>query len=247
MKLSLCITTYNRPELTIKAFEKVYADPRIDEIVIVDDCSAIENYDLLHRLVDKLETYWGTLKTKIHRNNPNLGMSRNKARAIELAKNDWCILFDSDNVLDGGYVDVFEKFTANDLDKSRSHIIWCPDYAKPSFDYRKYSDADHPTRGIIMKDDAAKYIKEDAFNCLMNTCNYIVNKEYYLKVYQYNPKHIASDTIWHNYNHLKSGGWLFVVPGMQYQHLVHDGSGFMQDATGNMARAEEVRKLIMAL
>lgn len=247
MKLSLCITTYNRPELTIKAFEKVYNDPRIDEIVIVDDCSVINNYDLLHKLCDSLETRMGVLKIKIHRNAQNIGMSRNKARAIELAKNEWCILFDSDNVLDVDYLDALEAFTGGFLSDCGDEVIYCPDFAKPNFDYTQYSNINHPTFGIFGKNEAAQYIKENAFNMLLNTCNYVVNKNYYLKSYQPNTRHIASDTIWHNYNHLKSGGKFYVVPRMQYEHLVHKDSGFMQDAAGNMARAEEVRKLIMQL
>jgi glycosyltransferase involved in cell wall biosynthesis len=243
MKLSLCITTYNRPELTIKAFEKVYNDPRIDEIVIVDDCSTISNYDLLHKLADSLEAHAGVLKIKIHRNQQNLGMSRNKAKAIELAKSEWCILFDSDNVLGSDYIDAFEiEFNrVNTFLENIEHLIFCPYFARPNFDYIAYAGA------LYNKSNAPQWVKQDGFNCLMNTCNYIVNRDFYLKTYQYNPRHIASDTVWHNYNHLKARGSFIVVPGMQYEHLVHKDSGFMQDASGNIARAEEVRKLIMQL
>jgi hypothetical protein len=81
----------------------------------------------------------------------------------------------------------------------------------------------------------------------MNTCNYIVNRDFYLKTYQYNPEHIASDTIWHNYNHLKAGGKFCIVPDMQYYHRTHAGSGFMKGIEYNMAKTEEVRKLIQQL
>lgn len=247
MKLSLCITTYNRPELTIKAFEKVYNDPRIDEVVIVDDCSTIENYDLLHRLDDSLHFrlaagHDGTFKTRIHRNNVNIGMSRNKARAIELTTNDWCILFDSDNVLDVDYLDAFYKMLGSDDHQPNPTIIYCPDFARPMFDYRSLSGK--AFNGAMVKREIAN---NDALNMAMNTCNYIVNRDFYLQTYKYDPKHIASDTIWFNYNWMLMGGNFYFVPGMQYDHLVHDGSGFMQDAAGNMARAEEVRKLIMQM
>jgi hypothetical protein len=81
----------------------------------------------------------------------------------------------------------------------------------------------------------------------MNTANYIVHRDNYLATYQYNQDHIASDTIWHNYNHLKNGGLFCVVPDMQYTHRVHPGSGFLQGIDHNMKMQNEVRKMIMAL
>lgn len=243
MKLSLCITTYNRPELTIKAFEKVYADPRIDEIVIVDDCSSSSNWHILQSAISNADSIrFERGKIRLHRNKQNLGMSRNKARAIELAKNEWCILFDSDNVLDVDYIDALYSIFPEDLDNLRPNIIYCPDFARPQFDYRKLS-------GRAFTPAMVKYeiAKSNELNMAMNTCNYVVNREKYLEAYKYDARHIASDTIWFNYNWLKAGNYFYFVPGMQYEHLVHDGSGFMQDAAGNMARAEEVRKLIMQL
>ena len=250
MKLSLCITTYNRPALTLSAFEKVYTDPRIDEVVIVDDKSTHNNFQILYALLtDFSQTVPEEIRRKwsLYVNDINLGMSRNKARALELAKNEWCILFDSDNILDVGYLDALEAFTGGKLDESGHNTIWCPDFAKPQFDYRAFSKSEAPTFGIYDAKDAARCIIDSRFNCLMNTCNYVVNRQFYLGAYQYNPRHKASDTIWHNYNHLKAGGRFVIVPDMQYDHLVHKDSGFMQDAAGNMARAEEVRKLIMQL
>lgn len=240
MKLSLCITTYNRPELTIQAFEKVYSDPRIDEIVIVDDCSAIENYDMLHRLCDKIGTRNGIDKIKIHRNLNNLGMSRNKARAVELAKNDWCILFDSDNVLSKDYVDAFLK-VLNGHDPV-SNIIYCPDFARPQFDYRALTGKAFTPTMV-----GHEIGENNALNMAMNTCNYIVNKERYLHAYRYDETHIASDTVWFNYNWMLNGGCFYFVPGMQYFHRVHKDSGYMKDVNYNMHQSEQVKKLIMEL
>ena len=50
-KLSLCITTYNRCDLTLKCFEDVLDDSWVDEIILVDDCSEIEIYNKLADIV----------------------------------------------------------------------------------------------------------------------------------------------------------------------------------------------------
>lgn len=244
MNLSLCITTYNRFELLKESYAQVIDDPRISEIIIVDDCSTEPG------IKEKVNSLAGG-KVKVYHQAQNRGMSRNKADAISYASNEWCIIFDSDNVIGPDYLDAFFYFVKhrNQLvaDLIPDNFIFCPDFAKPEFDYRNYSTKDGPRFGIYDAKDAAQCIHEDNFNCLMNTCNYIVNRDYYLKTYFYCADHIASDTIWHNYNHLKSGGKFAVVPHMQYYHRVHKGSGFLQGVDHNMRMQAEVRKMIMEL
>lgn len=243
MKLSLCIPTYNRPEMTIEAFEKVYTDNRIGEIVIVDDCSQLINYYSLKQRCDLLIGRHGINKIRLLTNDKNKGMSRNKMISISEAKNDWCILFDSDNILDRDYLDAFwNNLTIHDGDMPLSNIIYCPTFAKPDFNYTSLDGKVFSP--IIVKHEIAE---NNALNMAMNTCNYIVNKKEYLRAYKYNKEHIASDTIWFNYNWLKQGNCFYFVPNMHYFHRVHKGSGFMQNSVYNMKKAEEVKKLIMEL
>lgn len=246
MKLSLCITTYNRYELTIESFAQVLNDPRIDDIVIMDDCSIMEIRSKFYNWM-LLNTEFGG-KVRFIEQAANRGMSLNKRDAIALAKNEWVIILDSDNIIGPDYLDAFFKYFPYNTDEHSpsEHFIFCPDFAKPNFDYRALAQG-APTHGLYNAKDAARCIWDSRFNCLLNTCNYVVNKEFYLNVYKHNKEHIASDTVWHNYNHLKAGGELAVVPGMQYFHRVHEGSGFMQNAAYNMSKAEEVRQLIKQL
>lgn len=239
MKLSLCITTYNRYELTIESFAKVLDDDRIDDIVIMDDCSTDGS---CQKLVDY---FADNPKVHIIQKVSNQGMSLNKRDAIRHAGNEWVIIFDSDNVIDPTYLDAFFAYIGGeDAAPIKNNTIFCPDFAQPKFDYTVYSQSGMPS---FHRFNAGKYIVNDDFNLLMNTCNYIVNRDFYLEVYKHNPAHVASDTIWHNYNHLLAGGSFHVVPGMQYYHRVHAGSGFMQNADYNIKQAEKVRKLIQQL
>lgn len=239
MKLSLCITTYNRYEMTIESFAKVIDDPRIDDIVIMDDCSTDGS-------AEKLAEYFSkNKKVSVGKQQENVGMSQNKVSAIASSSNEWCIIFDSDNVIGPDYLDAFGSYTGYFEGKmiGFDNYIMCPDFAKPKFDYTNYSKG-----GRLYDSELAKgLIKQDDFNCLMNTCNYIVNRNFYLNTYEFNKDHIASDTIWHNYNHLKAGGIFAVVPDMQYYHRVHAGSGFMQNADYNIKQANKVRLLIQQL
>lgn len=227
MKLSLCITTYNRYELLKESYAQVIDDPRISEIIIVDDCSTEPG------IKEKVNSLAGG-KVKVYHQAQNRGMSRNKADAISYASNEWVIIFDSDNIIEKDYLDAIPVYLNSDT-------IYCPAFAQPEFDFRFYEGK------FFNKKNAGKEIQRDSFNVAMNCCNYLVHRDTYLQTYKYNPLHIASDTIWHAYNHIKAGGSFYIVAGMHYYHRVHKGSGFLQGVDHNMRMQAEVRKMIMNL
>lgn len=228
MKLTLAITTYNRPKMTVEAFEKVLDDPRIDEIIISDDCSSYECFEALEELLP------ASRKIQLYRNPKNAGMSLNKMLAVKWAKNDWVILFDSDNVIDKDYLDALE---AHSLWNPK--VIYCPSFARPNFDYREITLVQGP---FISEDLAQKNI-----NQFLNTCNYVVHRPTYLSTWVERKDIGEVDTIWHNYNHLKKGGWLYSVPGMEYEHKVWEGSGWSKNRKENTSRFREIKKLIVEL
>lgn len=230
-KISLCLTNYNRYELLLKSFEKVLNDDRISEIIISDDCSDWEIWDKLVEYYVKIEKIF-----LLRSNSINIGMSRNKTQSIRYSDNPWCIIFDSDNIIDFNYIDQLYKIPHWNED-----TIYSPSGALPNFDYSKYSGQE------ITKDNAKEFIGQREFDCLMNTCNYFVHRDTYLKTYIYDPTIKQSDTIWHNYNHLKNGGKIQVVPEMTYSHLVHEGSGWLENAQENIVKANEIKELIRGL
>lgn len=236
MNISLCITTYNRFELTIESFAQVIDDPRIDDIVILDDCSTDGSYEKL------VNHFAGINKVRVIRQAQNRGMSLNKRDAIALAKNEWVIILDSDNVLGDNYLNAIESFGIYPgYHNLKPDTIYCPDFAKPEFDYRKFKGETFDRHNII------DLVSDHMGNCAINTCNYLVHRDTYLKVYQHNAGMKGTDTIWFNYLWLKTGYSFYVVSGMQYFHRVHSGSGFLADAGYNMMQAEKVRKMIMTL
>jgi glycosyltransferase involved in cell wall biosynthesis len=230
MKLSLAITTMNRFSMTVASFEKVIDDPRIDDIVLLDDCSTDDSYRLLKQYFKDNE------KVRIIRQAKNRGMSQNKADAISYCKQDHVIIFDSDNTLDKGYLDALEAVGELTYD-----TIYCPDFPRPNFVYGKFSGQ------TFNRNNIKELVSDDMGNCCANTANYVVPREMYGKVYRHNPEMKASDTIWMAYLWLKEGFKLHIVKGMAYDHLVWSGSGFMEEATYNMKKAAEVKQLILSL
>jgi glycosyltransferase involved in cell wall biosynthesis len=240
VKLTLALTVFNRYDLLLESFAKVIDDPRIDEMLIMDDCSAPEYWDKIKVLPDL------NPKIKVVRQLTNQGMSMNKMNAVFNSKNEWVILGDSDNVFGKDYLDALEA-----EGELLSRFIYCPSFAKPQFDYRKFErkifsiSRDFPdSKGSLgVKPD----LNDSMLNCLFNTCNYVVKRDEYLKVWKENKEMKASDTIYFNYLWLKAGNYFTVLPNMHYFHRVHKESAFLQDLDYNMGKAEEVKKLIMEL
>lgn len=212
MKISLCITHYNRAELLVDSFKNILTDDRVSEIVIVDDCS---NEDVYNKVA------WQVLanyQVKLYQNETNLGVYHNKKRSIELATNDWCIVFDSDNVIDTDYID--KLYALQPWDKNTEY---CPALAEPAFNYS--SLAGPP----ITKENVNTLWKHNQFEAFLNTMNSFFNREEYLKVWDGSIEPISSDSIYMNYKWLAAGNAIQVVEGMKYYHRIHNGSHYVNN------------------
>jgi glycosyltransferase involved in cell wall biosynthesis len=90
--LSILIPTWNRTLLTIEAIKSVGIHECV-EVIVVDDCSEIEEYNKLQELLENTETS----TVKLYRNDMNIGMVRNINRCMSLATGDFFGLIGSDD------------------------------------------------------------------------------------------------------------------------------------------------------
>lgn len=230
MELTIAITTYNRFELTTKSIANILEDERVREIIINDDCSTDGSYEKLQ------EFYLNFPKVSLFRNAENLGMQLNKVAAIGLVETEWVAILDSDNVFDSSYLDAFFA-----VQKHYPDTIYAPSWARPTFDYRDFEGM------VINKRNVGELVGKPFFGALINTCNYVVNKEYYLKTFKPDKSILGVDTANHFLNHIKAGGSFLVVPNMHYDHLVHSGSEFMKEVHYNMQCAIEIENKLKNL
>ena len=213
-KISICVTHFNRSDMIGKCIEAALKDDRVNEIIIVDDRSETEEFKKLCEYVDNVND---SKKIKLHRNNVNIGCYQNKKRAIEWASKEWVCIWDSDNVFNKEYIDkLFEYGYWN------PENIYSPSFARP-FDYRQFEGR------VLNRQNISKFVTYQRFDAMMNTMNYFVNKEEYLKVWDKEGNPYAIDSIYHNLQWIKSGRNFFVVPGLNYDHTVHKGSLYMKE------------------
>jgi len=210
-KISIAIPNYNRVDLLLAAFEKVYDDERISEIIVSDDHSDKEVYYELEKLFKHLP------KVKMFRNEVNLDCYRNKRQAVELTTNEWCILFDSDNVMDKSYLDGVYEYEWKD------DTIYTPSFASPHFNFKKYEGL------LITKNNIPQYIEKPLFETMLNANNFFVNRNGYLKVWDGSIDPVTSDSIYFCMKWLEAGNKIYVVPSLTYMHTVHPNSHYQNN------------------
>lgn len=207
-KISIAIPNYNRTTMLMEAFEKVYDDERIDEIVVNDDASWEDLYDKVKVLTaDKP-------KVKLYRNSENVDCYKNKALSLSLTNNDFAILLDSDNQIDKSYLDLIYTYDWH------PQIIFTPAFASPNFDFREFEGL------TISKENVAEYIDRGICQTMLNAANFFVNKIEYLKVWVDSVDPVTSDSIYFCLKWLEAGNKIFVVPSLTYQHRVHASSHY---------------------
>lgn len=212
--ITLCLTTYNRTELLYESCRQILQDDRVSEIVIVDDCSTQDIYNTIFWQFNAIP------KVKIYRNEKNLDCYRNKREAISKATNEWVIIGDSDNIFTKEYIDRIESMFTSGLNPK---TIYQPSFAKPHFNFTKYESF------LISKENVGRYMSDPTFETMLNAMNYFVHRDEYLKVWDGSVDPVTSDSIFQNYNWLKAGNNIYVVPGLHYEHRVHNGSHYQNN------------------
>lgn len=225
--ISLCLTHLNRASLILKAYEKVLNDERISDIVISDDVSTDEQYAELLKL--------RTDKVRVRKNFINIGVGGNKAQAISLALNDWCIIFDSDNVIDTDYIDkLFE------IPEWETDTIYAPSFARPHFDYRLFQGK------TISRESVRRFIGKPQFAAFLNTGNYFVHRDTFMSTYEHLQVK-GADSIYILYLWLNAGKKVVPVPGLHYDHLIHTGSYYQQVAQESEPMCNHYENMIKML
>jgi glycosyltransferase involved in cell wall biosynthesis len=197
--------------LLFESFAQVIDDDRISEIVIVDDHSDMEVFN-------RVFEYTRTIpKVKLYRNEKNLDCYRNKREAVSKSSNEWVIIFDSDNIMTKAYVDAIHK------QEWWEDEILQPSAARPHFVFTSYSGLD------VDKHNVSIHMDESPFSTMLNAMNYFVNRDEFLRVWDGSIDPVTSDSLYQNYNWLKAGNSIYVVPGLEYEHRVHNGSHYQNN------------------
>jgi hypothetical protein len=222
-KISLCIPTMNRFDSFLEKYLLSYVDflnkNIIDELIICDENGS--DYDKINNKYNNLLI--NNSNFKIYKNDNILGVFQNKLRVCSLASNNYVAVIDSDNFCDENYFITAKKYIQNNEDKFPNNIILSPSFAKPNFNYKSFENL------IVTKYNLKEYYYKDNFQTLLNTGNYILNKNIINKIHfdksvMFNIT--ACDVLFFNLLAFQQFEDLqiHVVKDLEYEHVVHGGS-----------------------
>jgi hypothetical protein len=230
---SLCIPTMGRFDTFLKSYlEKYFENDLISEIIITDETGED---------VDKIRyTFGDNPKLKLYKNETRLGPFLNKLKACSFAKNKWIVLMDSDNFADKDYFITAKNYIENDIkDINKTNIILAPSFAKPQFNFSHLSGFIYKNGEFNNNLNKEKELFKQGMtqsNVLMNAGNYVINK-YLIDNLNLTNEHenikmsSACDVIYFNtllFEQLDLH--LHVVKDLEYDHVVHNGSIYLQTA-----------------
>lgn len=226
---SLCIPTIDRFDDFLSRYLVQYLENEyVNEIIITD-----ENGNDIEKIN---KTFPNNSKLILIKNATRLGPFLNKVKACSFAKNEWIVLMDSDNFANKDYFVLAKKYIENVIGNSKN-IILAPSKAHPHFDFSHLSGFIY-NRGNFEKNKHLENQKKQWYHSpsgvCMNTGNYVINKFLIDNLNLQNEtdniqKSSACDVIYFNtllFEQLDVN--MHIVSDMEYEHVVHDGSTYLQ-------------------
>ena len=222
---SLCIPTMDRFDHFLQRYLPFYLSyDLISEIIICDE----NGND-----IDKISRHFPDQpKLKLFKNETRLGPFMNKLNVCKRAANEWIALMDSDNFANELYFQRGKKYIEEEIGEQKQ-IILAPSKANP-FDFTKLNNFIYK-KGNFEKNNALERERGNSnSNVLMNTGNYILNKFLIDNLNiesELNNIHMSSacDVVFFNtllFEQLDLN--MHVVPDLEYEHVRHDGSIYLQ-------------------
>jgi len=220
--ISVAIPHYNGSRMAHVSLFNILNDPRISEIVFLDDGSKPEEFN---KLKTKLKPF--SQKVKLFRRDVNWGPFANKIQAVELCTSDWVIILDHDNTLLPEYLNTI--FNLSEWEKT---TIYCPGYAYPYFDCREsLGDKDidlNTTSAMINSGEFNAFSFWTHLSLFFNVGNYFLHRDSYVQYLKpFWDYSVIADVIFANYLWLSSQNTLKVLRNARYIHRIHDKSTWL--------------------
>lgn len=214
--VSVCIPTMRRFSFLKDSIPKYLANPQVTELIVTDETG--EDYDAITHA-------FSHPKLRVYKNEHRLGAIANKQRAASYATGDYTCIVDSDNYAPPEYFQAFRSYLSSH--PTTESTVFLPCFARPSFNYTRFIGTPITKFNVHMM--------YPDINACLNTMNLIV-KTSFLRTYNlmnHTPWCVdadgAHDALYFSlYSLFEMNASLVVVPGMEYDHVVHKGSWYME-------------------
>jgi glycosyltransferase involved in cell wall biosynthesis len=231
--ISVLVPHYRNPLMAHVALRYLLHDPRVAEIVVVDDGSPLEEYCLLRERLAPFRP-----RVRLARFEQNAGAFTTKVKGVGLCRRDWVLLLDCDNTALPGYLDAFFRLPGRD-----PGMLYASPHPFPSFDFRP-----HLARPWLDWDrmrEAAEST-DGWVGALWNDGNYFVPREAFTRACEpwLGVPVAAVDVLFANYIWLSSGNRMHFMLGARYIHRVHDRSSWRSQRDSSRVASRWIRDRI---
>lgn len=250
-KITLAIPFYNTSKYFMDCIKYSLEDDFIEEIVVNDDHSSEEEWENLNNIIKNLNTD----KIKLFRNEINLGGFKNKYVTVAKCNCEWIYLLDSDNHLTENTLSSIRNIENPDLNicyAPKKLIVYEKNDSSDQYRYYKEVLYNFPYEKIGINESKEAFGNNiQYFDWLLNTGNFVVNRNSYLNViknfFENYEETYAGDVIAFSYEWMKSGKFYKIVPDMEYFHRLRKDSYWNCYGNDSQKLANHYTSLILKL
>lgn len=223
---AVVIPHYNRGRSIHRPLFNLLDYPAVEEIIVLDDGSSFEEFDLLCRNVRSLDP---ARRIRIERREENRGALATKIEAVAAAKSEWVLILDSDNTAFKNYLRELQNLPQRD-----PNTIYCSPFAFPFFSFR-------PLAGRKLDfDDCCALTRTGELRkvFIINDGNYLVHRGTFLDRASLlkGLRSDVADVMVTNYKWLSEGGIIEILERGTYHHRVDASSFWMRTADESRSR-----------
>ena len=239
---TLVIPTYNSSKYMEELLNSALKFLYLNEIIIVDDNSNQDEYDLLNKIVSLNK--FNSLNIKLYRNEDSLGGFKNKLAGVKLSTNELIYQIDSDNVISRKTIKFLNN--KNNLNLIRNGEIYIPSkinlfrqfkYLENILFFRK-NDVLFTKKNISLKlyqvknelDSENSFFKDRTLKSILNIGNPIFLKSDYINYTKETSKEnvdtLAACSIALSYCYLANGGKIIFNKNLSHFHRLRKDSAW---------------------
>ena len=226
-QLTIAIATMRRWSFLKDSLPLYLGRPEVAEVVVCDETG--EDYEAISK------SSFGTHpKLRLFKNPTRLGIYENKLKAASLATQDWIAVLDSDNIFDEAW---FETLHTTPFDTKT--IVASADFKNLNVETGEVSYPCKQFSGLTINHmNWNSMFRKPGWNFLLNDGNWIIPKAAVaaLPTDEKSSKWEAADAIYMLRRFIFAGFNIYYAPGLEYTHIVHPGSSWIQSA----AKSEKI-------
>jgi glycosyltransferase involved in cell wall biosynthesis len=222
VKITIAIPTMRRWSFLKDSVPAYVARPEVAEVIICDETG--EDYELLQAAFGHLQS--AKNKLRLYKNEQRLGIYENKKKCLSLATTTWVALLDSDNIFGD---DWFEALPYMDFSDEK-RIFASADFKSVNVKTGAITYECRKFRGLVLDPRTwNETLEQPKWNFLLNDGNWIVPRSVIDCLPDVRSESLlAADAIFMARCFVKGGYCIYYVPGLEYTHLVHPGSSWLQ-------------------